>query len=76
MANAVRASQEARKPLHLSEMAGWMASSVKRASVGTARNALAALTATSPPRPVCPSTTPSPPPNAMAVTTTATESFS
>ena len=54
MASAVRASQAARKPSHLREMAGWMASRVRRASVGTARKALAALTATRPPRPVWP----------------------
>src|SRR6202034_4687468 len=53
-----------------------MARSVSRASVGTARNALAALTATRPPRPVWPRMTPSPPPRAMAAETTATESSS
>ena len=76
MASAVRASQAARNPSHLREIAGWMARSVRRASVGTARNALAALTATRPPRPVWPRTTPSPPPRTMAVRTTATESWS
>ena len=50
--------------------------SVSRASVGTARKALAALTATSPPRPVWPRMTPSPPPRAKAVVTTVAESSS
>src|ERR1700734_2644618 len=53
-----------------------MASRVRRASVGTARKALAALTATSPPRPVWPRMTPSPPPRARAVATTAADSSS
>ena len=76
MASAVSAIQAARKPFHLSEMAGWMASRVSRARVGTARKALAALTATNPPRPVWPSTTPRPPPRTTAVMTTATERVS
>src|ERR1700728_5021322 len=53
-----------------------MARSVRSASVGTARKALAALTASKPPRPVCPRNTPSPPPRQIAATTTATESLS
>src|SRR5580693_5913223 len=53
-----------------------MARSVSRARVGTARKALAALTATSPPRPVWPRKTPSPPPRATAVTRTTALSFS
>src|ERR1700722_4606548 len=76
MASAVSANQLARNPLHFSEMAGCMARSVNSASVGTARNELAALTATKPPRPVCPRNTPSPPPRALAVTPPAAESLS
>ena len=76
MANTVSASHDARNPFHLREIAGWMARRVRRANVGTARNAFAALTATSPPRPVWPRTTPTPPPSAIAVTTTAADSTS
>src|SRR5579862_1651701 len=76
MASAVRAIHDAKKPFHLSEMAGWMANSVRRARVGTARNELAALTAINPPRPLWPRRTPSPPPRTTAVRTTATESVS
>ena len=51
-----------------------MANSVSRARLGTARAALAAFTATRPPRPVCPSTRPIPPPMTSAPTTTASDS--
>src|SRR5580704_6963193 len=76
MANTVNAIHDARKPFHLREIEGWMARRVRSDRVGTARNALAALTATCPPRPVWPSTTPTPPPSAIAETTTAADSTS
>ena len=76
MARISSARNEARKPPHLREMLGWMAKRVRRARVGTARAALAALTATRAPRPVWPRRAPMPPPTRRATTTTAKESFS
>src|SRR5580658_9096971 len=74
MASATRARKAARKPLHRSEIHGTMANRVSSARLGMARAALAAFTATSPPRPVWPRTTPMPPPITSAPTTTASDS--
>ncbi len=74
MARTTRARKAARKPPHRSDIHGTMANRVSRARLGTARAALAAFTATSPPRPVWPSTRPIPPPITIAPTTTASDS--
>ena len=55
MASTTSARKAATNPPHRSEIHGMMANRVNSARLGTARAALAALTATRPPRPVWPS---------------------
>src|ERR1700722_17940797 len=73
MARTTSARKAARKPPHRSEIHGTMANRVSSARLGTARAALAASTATRPPRPVWPSTRPMPPPITSAPSTTASD---